>query len=141
MKPETSEWVDKAEADYHSALLLLRARKHANYDGACFHAQQCAEKYMKAVLQEAGQAFDRTHDLSALLLVIAVINPMWTVLGPASQALSDYAVRFRYPGASADKALARDAVRACEMIRTHLRAYFTPRKRKRIKLSKRRRKR
>jgi HEPN domain-containing protein len=30
----------------------LRARRAPNYDAACFHAQQCAEKYLKALLQE-----------------------------------------------------------------------------------------
>lgn len=59
----------KAEADYNSALLLWRARKTPDYDGACFHAQQCAEKYVKARLQEAGITFPKTHDLTVLLTV------------------------------------------------------------------------
>jgi HEPN domain-containing protein len=59
----TDEWVKKGENDFNIALLLLRARKTPDYDGACFHAQQCAEKYLKARLQEAGIAFPRTHDL------------------------------------------------------------------------------
>jgi HEPN domain-containing protein len=41
----------------------LRARKSPNYDAACFHAQQCVEKYLKARLQEAGIVFTKTHNL------------------------------------------------------------------------------
>ena len=57
MKPLTKEWVDKAEGDFITARRELRARKAPNYDAACFHAQQCAEKYLKARLQEEGIAF------------------------------------------------------------------------------------
>jgi HEPN domain-containing protein len=67
MKPITREWIRKAEADWNSAGLLFRARKHPNYDGACFHTQECAEKYLKARLEEAGIAFGKTHDLEELL--------------------------------------------------------------------------
>jgi HEPN domain-containing protein len=34
--------------------------------GATFHAQQCVEKYLKALLVAPGLAFPRTHDLTAL---------------------------------------------------------------------------
>src|SRR4029453_6914324 len=34
--------------------------------GATFHAQQCAEKYLKALLVSRRQAFPRTHDVVAL---------------------------------------------------------------------------
>lgn len=42
------EWVDKAEGNYATAERELRARKFINYDAVCFHAQQMAEKYLKA---------------------------------------------------------------------------------------------
>lgn len=48
MNPLTVEWVNKAEGDFTTALRELRARKSPNYDAACFHAQQCVEKYLKA---------------------------------------------------------------------------------------------
>lgn len=52
MKPTTAEWATKAEGDFATAGRELRARKTPNYDAVCFHGQQCAEKYLKAVLQE-----------------------------------------------------------------------------------------
>ena len=56
MKPTTLEWIHKAEEDWHVAQMSYRARKYPSYDAAVFHAQQCAEKYLKARLEEAAIA-------------------------------------------------------------------------------------
>src|SRR5437867_2053447 len=77
MQPLTTEWVAKAEGDFVTAARDLRARKAPNYDAACFHAQQCAEKYLKARLQEANTPFPRTHDLEVLLDLLLPIEPGW----------------------------------------------------------------
>ena len=61
MNPLTREWIEKAEGDFHTAGRELRARKNPNYEAACFHAQQCAEKYLKAILQEQSITLGRTH--------------------------------------------------------------------------------
>ena len=61
------EWVDKAERDFATAERELRARKFINYDAVCFHAQQMAEKYLKAFLFKNGVDFPRTHNLRELL--------------------------------------------------------------------------
>ena len=101
MKVATREWVDKAEADYAAALLLRRSRKKHARDIVCFHLQQCAEKYLKARLEEAALAFPKTHDLERLLDVVISVEPLWASLRPALAAISDYAVTIRYPGRSA----------------------------------------
>ena len=62
----TLEWIEKAEGDFATAQRELRARKLPNYDAVCFRAQQCAEKYLKAMLQEAGIVFGKTHNLIIL---------------------------------------------------------------------------
>ena len=120
MTPLTSEWIEKAEGDYHSALRELRARKHPNYDAACFHAQQCAEKYLKGRLQEDGTRFKKTHDLSALLDLLLSRHPLWEVWRDELAALSDYAVEYRYPGETADKQAARESVNICKNVRVAL---------------------
>lgn len=61
MNPLTLEWIEKAEGDIITAQREYRARKFPNYDAACFHAQQTAEKYLKAWLQEAGKDIPRIH--------------------------------------------------------------------------------
>ena len=56
MKQATREWVKKAEEDYLAALDLARRRKVLLHNSVCFHCEQCAEKYLKARVKEAGLA-------------------------------------------------------------------------------------
>ena len=77
MKPIASEWVDKAEQDWGSLHREIRARKNPNYDAACFFAQQCAEKYIKARLVEADIYFKKVHDLTYLLELVKPVEPLW----------------------------------------------------------------
>jgi len=124
MKESIQEWLDKAEGDFHSALREHRARKHPNYDAACFHAQQCVEKYLKAVLEQEGIPFTKTHDLDYLLSKCIPLFPLWEVLRADLKRLSRYAVQFRYPGESADREESAQSIRivtrAREEIRTSL---------------------
>jgi HEPN domain-containing protein len=124
MNPMTGEWIEKAEGDFSIARRELRARKAPNYDGVCFHAQQCAEKYFKARLHDAGKRIPKTHDLDVLLNLSLPLEPTWQLLRPAAQLLSDYAVRFRYPGATADRGKAREAMAACKLVRETARQTF-----------------
>lgn len=121
MNPLTQEWVNKAEGDFASAGRELRARKDSNYDSACFHAQQCAEKYLKAKLTEANITFRRSHDLVMLLNLLLPIEPSWQSLLPQLSTLIIFAVDFRYPGMTADKAIAKQAYAACQEVRQVLR--------------------
>jgi HEPN domain-containing protein len=117
MKPLTQEWVDKAEGDFATASREIRARKAPNYDAVCFHAQQCAEKYLKAILQEEGIAFKKTHNLSALLDLLISIEPSWDAFRPGLNSLTDAAVEVRYPGFSVDKKIAREMFKTCKEVR------------------------
>ncbi len=62
MKRLTKEWVRKAEADYRAAGNLDRGSDPLP-DQVCFLCQQCAEKYLKALLEELGLTVPRTHVL------------------------------------------------------------------------------
>lgn len=117
MKPISTEWVTKAEGDFAMLERECRARKNPSYDGACFHAQQCAEKYLKARLCEADRSFAKIHDLVALLEQVLELEPMWEVCREDLAYLSDFAVAFRYPGESADKETALDARKRCRRFR------------------------
>ena len=61
-----AEWVAKAEEDFLTVEILARQRKKRIHNSVCFHAQQCAEKYLKARLEEAAIGFAHTHDLLML---------------------------------------------------------------------------
>ncbi len=121
MKPLTDEWVAKAEGDLHTALRELRARKNPNYDAACFHAQQCVEKYLKARLIEEQIAFPKTHDLTRLLKLLEPVEPFWIAYQEQLRLLNDYGVEYRYPGLVAEKETARKAVHLCKQIRSIVR--------------------
>ena len=112
MNVQVKEWIAKADGDFTSALREYRARKNPNYDSACFHAQQCIEKYLKAVLIKNRVPFSKGHDLEILLDRCLAVYPLWEPLRDDMQLLTQYAVQFRYPGESADKEDACKAVAA-----------------------------
>lgn len=124
MKPITAEWVSKAEGDWEAAQKMYRARKFPVYDAACFHCQQCAEKYLKAKLIEAGIAFAKTHDLPSLLKLILPVEPSWLTLNQQLDALNKFAVVYRYPGNDATKADAKQAIEDCRAVRRFIRQAF-----------------
>ena len=124
MNPLTLEWIEKAEGDFATAGRELRARKLPNYDAACFHAQQAAEKYLKAVLQEAGRVVPRTHSLAELLGLCLEIDKSFEFLLPDLNLLDAYAVQYRYPGNIANRLEARSAFNSSQVIRKTIRTRF-----------------
>ena len=117
MKPMSAEWVAKAEGDFAMMERECQVTENPNYDGICFHAQQCAEKYLKARLCEADITFSKIHDLVALLDQVLDVEPAWESFREDLAYLSDFAVTFRYPGESADAESAIDAQRRCRQFR------------------------
>ena len=117
MKPETAEWVEKAEGDFRTAGREKNSADYPNYDAACFHAQQCAEKYLKARLVEAGKDFPKTHDLSAILNLVLPFEPSWESLREDLEHLTDLGVEVRYPGTTADLEDAEEAMRTAQHVR------------------------
>jgi len=121
MKPLTREWVEKAEADRRTAQREFSAPADPNYDDACFHTQQCAEKYLKAYLQETETAFPRTHHLGSLLDLAVRSDPGLEPLRSGLTQVSSLAVGTRYPGFTADSELANRAIGICRDVRQTLR--------------------
>lgn len=129
MKPrrDVHDWVVKAEEDFEAARTLLRKRKLNLSNAVCFHAQQCAEKYLKAILIDHRIAFPKTHDLLDLLELAKKADPTLELLRPDLTHLEPYAVEFRYPGEFATRQEAkrstqvvmhiREAVRNCLRLR------------------------
>lgn len=115
------EWIEKAEGDFHTAEREMRVRKAPNYDAVCFHAQQCAEKYLKAFLLHCHIPFRPIHDLEMLLEAIIPIHKDFESLRDALLLLNDYAVDVRYPGEFATQEEARAAVKAMRAVREFIR--------------------
>ena len=121
MKPLTREWVAKAEGDFFHAATAMKSRSRHVQGGVCFHRQQCVEKYLKARLVEAGVAPPRTHDLQDLLNLLLPHEPLWAAWNSTMSALTFFAVAFRYPGTSATRADARQALQLCRSILREIR--------------------
>lgn len=81
----------------HSDLTLAASRfPEVLYASLCFHAQQAAEKAIKAVLILRNESFPYVHDLQELLQIL----PDEAIPADVRRAtvLSQYAVETRYPG-------------------------------------------
>lgn len=98
-----------------------RARKAPVYDAAAYHSHQCAEKYLKAVLVEAGMPVAKTHDLLKLLNRILPLYPEWFRLHFPLNSLNKYSVLYRYPGNDASRADAKEAIKDSRRIRRAIR--------------------
>jgi HEPN domain-containing protein len=83
----------------------------------CFHSQQAAEKYLKAILQELGLAIPRTHDLGDLLDRLVPHDATLRPLRRGVLFLKQFAVEYRYPGENATRRQAQAAIRWAEQVR------------------------
>ncbi len=100
MPPEEAEvraWLEKARRDRRTAEAALQQEPPIT-DTAGFHAQQAAEKTLKAYLVWRSIEFERIHDLAALVDCCADADPDFATLRDKAGRLTPYAVRYRYPG-------------------------------------------
>ena len=94
--PIVRQWVEKAENDLRNAEHTLTLEEKCPFDTVCFHAQQCAEKYLKALLLAADIEPPRTHNLRVLMQLIPPEMPLG--LNPQDiLILNRYSVEARYP--------------------------------------------
>lgn len=87
-------WVLKAESDLADVQRTLQSE--GPYDTACFHCQQAAEKFFKALLAWHEKEIPRTHDIEELLLLCQSIDLSLKTLDISPEELTDYAVEMRY---------------------------------------------
>jgi len=132
MKKATREWVKKAEQDYVLAKHGSRSKVPV-HDGVCFHCQQCAEKYLKGLMEESGLPVPKTHDLDLLLTRLVPHHPTLRSLRRGLLFLTAFAVDTRYPGNSASKRQAVAALRWAARVRKPARALLGIRERPRTK--------
>ena len=90
------EWLRKAEQDISAARFLVDMRPRP-LEVIGFHAQQAAEKSLKALLVRAGISPPRTHDLVSLHRMCADQTQIELDRAEVCARLSPYAVEHRYP--------------------------------------------
>jgi HEPN domain-containing protein len=107
------DWFAHAESDLNIAR-LVKDREEVLPSQICFHAQQAAEKALKAVLVSRETEFPRTHVIQALIQLAqqsGLIVPPEVV---RAGLLTPYAVVTRYPG-YAREITARDVDEAVDL--------------------------
>jgi len=91
----SADWLRYAKADLALAQVPLPAG--SLYELLCFHAQQAAEKSLKAVLIQHGIEPPRTHNLETLIdLLPASLTRISALIQSAR--LTVFATSSRYPG-------------------------------------------
>lgn len=92
-----NEWKQKAENDLRTAEIVLSSEEPPT-DTICFHAQQCAEKYLKSYLTLKDITIEKTHDLTRINNICIGLDRDFQELSDFAELLSGYAVDIRYPG-------------------------------------------
>jgi HEPN domain-containing protein len=93
-----------------------------HHDEVCFHCQQCAEKYLKALLAELRHPVPRTHILEDLIVSFLSHHASLISLRKGARFLTRFAVATRYPGKNATKREATSALRWADKVRTAARS-------------------
>lgn len=109
------EWLRYAHSDLEIA--RVTPSPEMLLEGLCFHAQQAAEKALKAVLIALGIVFPRTHSIRRLLDLLPADLAVPEDIQEAAS-LTDYAVLTRYPGdlEPVDNEEYQEAIRLAETV-------------------------
>ena len=91
-----ADWLARANSDL--AIAKVPLPEHGFYEDLCFHAQQAAEKALKAVYQHNGWTFRYTHDLDDLITGLKRLNLDVPENVVDADILSRFAWETRYPG-------------------------------------------
>lgn len=120
---ELKSWIAYAEEDLSAAKTLIGLKKPL-LTAVCFHAQQCAEKYLKALLLMKDVSFPKTHDLPTL---DTLCNQNGILTGFDPQHLTDlskFAIQARYPGNQPTLEEAKEAIEIAKSVRRFGRSFL-----------------
>jgi HEPN domain-containing protein len=109
---KVAHWFRFADEDIRLARYASTMRE-TPYRLIAYHAQQCAEKYLKGYLVYLRVDFPYTHNVARLLELCREHGSSLDGLSDAEE-LTPYAITLRYPGED-EEVTADDAVRAMEV--------------------------
>jgi HEPN domain-containing protein len=112
---KAKEWIVFAEDDIRMAEVAMKLKSNVPYRIISFHAQQSAEKYLKAYLVSQNVDFPYTHSIATLLKLCGKYAP-WVSKLQDTDNLTPYAITARYPGQD-ERVTKNDAQKAIGMAR------------------------
>ena len=95
---DTRAWLSKAELDLKAAAHEMAAPGEGLWGDVMFHAQQAAEKAIKAFLAWHDVPFRKTHNLEELGQQCLAVDASLQAVADQVAPLTEYAWKFRYPG-------------------------------------------
>lgn len=91
------EWLKKAEDDRLFAQAIMQD-ENAPPSGVCFHAQQMAEKLLKAFIVYHSQRYPRIHPVDALWELCYKLDVGFQKVKEEAAFLTKFYIETRYPG-------------------------------------------
>ena len=130
MPPEielVKEWPSKAHDDLRLAELAASAKPPVCW-GAAFHAEQAAEKLLKALLTFHNVESEKSHSIDYLLDLCVTVEPGAERLRSAASGLTDFAVEPRYPFPRRDptESEVAEAIQAARLVRRFVHGALPP---------------
>ena len=110
---KVSQWLEYGDEDLRLAKHALTLSTAVPYRLIAYHAQQCAEKHLKAFLVFKNVDFPYTHNIS-ILLEICAEHAQWPASLQDAEELTAFAITARYPGED-EEVTQEDALRAIDI--------------------------
>jgi HEPN domain-containing protein len=110
---KVKQWMIYGDEDLRLARHTLTLLSGCPYRLIAYHAQQCAEKYLKAYLVYHRIDFPYTHNISRLL-ELCEENSRWPEKIYEAEELTPFAITARYPGED-EKVTKKEALRAMDI--------------------------
>ena len=118
------QWLIHGDEDLRLAkhAMTLKPEEEPPYRLIAYHAQQCAEKYLKAYLVYCMVDFPYTHNIS-VLLELCNEHATWAEELQDAEQLTLYSITTRYPGEEQEvtEDEARRAIELAQQVRSQVR--------------------
>ena len=88
------QWLNRARKDLAACEVLLKGSLE-DYENVGFHAQQSAEKFIKAFLVRHQIEFSKAHNIALLTQLVASVNPELAQQLTDADTLTPYGLEFR----------------------------------------------
>jgi HEPN domain-containing protein len=110
------QWLGKADDDLRACRQLVEESDLLAIAG--FHAQQAAEKALKAILVWHQIEFSKSHDMGRILELLAVADRELAAKVSGASVLTPFAVQYRYPGDLPEPTVTeiKEALRIAELV-------------------------